>query len=35
MEDYATDGVLVLFPEALLSADMGRTVFKNNSQRML
>lgn len=35
MEDYTTDGVLVLFPKAFLPADRGRTVFKNNSQHML
>lgn len=30
-----TDGVLVLFPKALLSTEMGQTVFKNNSKHML
>jgi len=30
MEDD-TDGVLVLFPKVLFFANMGRTVFKNNS----
>lgn len=28
MEDYITDGVLVLFPKALLSTDVGQTVLK-------
>ena len=34
MEEYATDGALVLFPKALLSSDVGQTVFKNNSQHI-
>ncbi len=28
MEDYTTDGVLILFPKALLFADMGRQYLK-------
>lgn len=34
-EDSITDGVLVLFPDALLVAGTGQTEFKNNSQHML